>query len=193
MSDSHDNKIIVWMQMTLDGYTAGPNGEFDWPTMRGELHEYVVDSLRGAGAFCYGRHVYDMMASYWPTADEDPASTKPQIDYARIWKPMPKLVFSTTLHTTEWSTTVIDHVDETEVKEVAGRAEGDVYLFGGAGIVSEFARKDLVDEYQIFLHPIVLGAGTPLFPALPERQPMSLVETRQFDDSVVSLRYSRNR
>jgi dihydrofolate reductase len=192
VADMTTNKITVWMQMSLDGRTEGPNGEFDWPAIRGEVHAHFVDTLRDAGMFLYGRRVYEMMAAYWPTADESPASTPAQAQYSKIWKPMPKLVFSRSLDTTDWNTTVLRDVDA-DVEQHVRKADGDAYLFGGAETVSAFAARDLIDEYQVFVHPVVLGGGTPLFPALPDRQKMTLVGTRTFDDTVVGLRYARAR
>lgn len=185
------NKIIVWMQTSVDGYTHGPNGEFDWPVIGDELHTHFVDTLRDAGMFCYGHRVFDIMAGYWPIADELPGSTANTIAYSKIWKPMPKLVFSRTLTTADWNATVVSDLDQ--VPELARAATGDLYLFGGAETVSAFAQRDLIDEYQIFVHPVVLGGGTPLFPPLPERQAMSLVEARTFDGIVTGLRYARQR
>jgi dihydrofolate reductase len=191
--NAHSPRTIVWMQVSLDGFTQGPNGEFDWPQVQGEVHQYFVDTLRDAGTFVYGRNVFEMMASYWPTADVDPHSTQAQIDYSTIWKPMPKLVVSRTLRDAGWNATVTDHVDAEVVAEVKARSEGDVYLFGGAETVAEFARLDLIDEYQLFVHPILLGGGVPLFPALEQRQSMSVVEARVFDGAVAGLRYRRER
>lgn len=185
------NKVVVWMQMSLDGRTQGPNGEFDWPILGDELHTHFVDTLRDAGTFLYGRRVYEIMAAYWPTADEDPESTHNQAEYSKIWKPMPKLVFSRSLRTTAWNTTVLDEVER--VRDHIPAADGDLYLFGGAEVVSEFASRDLIDEYQVFVHPVVLGGGTPLFPELAQRQGMSLVQARTFDDTVAGLRYARAR
>ena len=184
-----NNKIIVWMQMSLDGRTRGPDGAFDWAFVGGDLHRHFVDTLRDAGAFLYGRRVYEMMASFWPTADEQPGSTPMQADYAKIWRPMPKLVFSRSLATADWNGTVVREIGPA----VRDRLDGDAYLFGGAETVHAFAERDLIDEYQIFVHPILLGGGTPLFPELPARQAMSLVETRTFDDTVAGLRFARAR
>jgi dihydrofolate reductase len=183
--------IVVWMQSSLDGRTHGPHGEFDWPVVEEELNTFFVEELRSAAMFLYGRTVYDMMAGFWPTADEDPAGRANQIAYAKIWKPMPKLVFSTTLTDPAWSTTVLDAVDERVVR-YRDAAEGTLYLFGGSRTVGEFARRDLVDEYQIFVHPVTLGAGAPLFSA-PDRQRFALVRSAVFDGAVVSLRYRRDR
>jgi dihydrofolate reductase len=135
--------------------------------------------------------VYEMMAAFWPTADEDPQSTPNQTAYSKIWKPMPKLVFSRSLPAADWNTTVVDDVER--VRDHLSTADGDLYLFGGGEVVSEFARRDLIDEYQVFVHPVLLGGGTPLFPLLPERQGMSLVQAQTFDDMVVGLRYARVR
>jgi dihydrofolate reductase len=186
-----DNKVIVWMQASLDGRTSGPDGEFDWPVIGDELHTQFVTTLAGAGAFCYGRRVFEMMASFWPIADELPDSTENQAAYARIWRPMPKVVLSRTLEAAEWNTAVVDDVDD--FSEAVRSAAGDVYVFGGAETVTSLAERDLVDEYHVFVHPIVLGGGAPLFAARPERRTMTLRGTHTFDDRVVQLHYARSR
>jgi dihydrofolate reductase len=186
------SKIVVWMQVSLDGKTQGPDGEFDWPVVKDELNGYFVDQLRSAGMFLYGRKVYEMMAYFWPSADQDPGSSPNQVAYSRIWKPMPKLVFSSALRDAQWNTTVLDGVDQ-RVRDHRDAARGDLYLFGGSRIVGEFARQDLVDEYQVFVHPVALGGGSPLFPSPAERQGFSLRESRVFDDTVAGLRYARAR
>lgn len=193
MTDSTpiSNKIIVWMQMSLDGKANGPAGEFDWPMVGDELHTHFVNTLRRAGMFCYGGSVYQMMAGYWPIADQLPDSTPNQAAFAEIWRPMPKLVFSRSLDTHDWNSTVSSDFDA--IRDFAAAADGDTYVFGGATIVAELAQRDLIDEYQLFVHPIVLGAGTQLFPTLPERQPMTLAGSRVFDDRVIGMRYVRSR
>jgi dihydrofolate reductase len=183
------NKITVWMQMSLDGRTEGPGGAFDWAFVGGDLHRHFVDTLRDAGTFLYGRKVYEMMAYFWPTADEQPDATEMQVAYAKIWKPMPKLVFSRGLEKADWNSTVVREIGP----DLRERLDGDAYLFGGAEVVHAFAQHDLIDEYQIFVHPVILGGGTPLFPDLPARQGMSLVEARTFDGTVAGLRYARTR
>ena len=154
-----DNKVIVWMQASLDGRTSGPDGEFDWPVIGDELHTHFVTTLAGAGAFCYGRRVFEMMASFWPIATL-PDSTPNQAAYARIWRPMPKLVVSHA-RDAEWNSTVVADVER--FPELVQAAAGDVYVFGGAETVAAFAERDLVDEYHVFVHPVVLGGGAPLF------------------------------
>jgi dihydrofolate reductase len=188
---STTNKIIVWMQVSLDGRASGPNGVFDWPVVGPELSVNFLDGLRGAGLFVYGAEVYRGMAAYWPTADEQPDADDYQVAFSRVWKPMPKLVFSRSLDTTEWNTTV--SADVHAIRESAENADGDAYVFGGATVVGELVRRDLIDEYQLFVHPVVLGGGTPLFPDLGERQQVRLADSRIYDGSVISMHYVRER
>ena len=186
-----DSKVIVWMQASLDGCTNGPDGEFDWPVVSDELHTHFVKTLAGSGAFCYGRRVFEMMASFWPIADELPDSTPHQAAYARIWRPMPKIVLSRSLDEAEWNSTVVDDVER--FPELVQAAAGDVYVFGGAETVAALAARDLVDEYRIFVHPVVLGGGAPVFVPDRERRTMELRGTRTYDDHVVELHHARAR
>jgi dihydrofolate reductase len=184
-------KIVLWMQASLDGRAAGPNGEFDWPVVRDELQGHFVDVLRGAGMFLYGRRVYEGMAAYWPTADTDPSSSQLSVAFANVWKPMPKAVFSCTLPSAEWNTTILRDVED--VRRLRESATGDLVLFGGSEVVASFVGRDLIDEFQIFVHPTVLGGGAPLFPGLAQRQGVRLIESRAYDSAVVGLRYARTR
>jgi dihydrofolate reductase len=184
-------KLTLWMQMSLDGFTQGPHGEFDWPTMDPELHGYFVEELRGVGGFLYGRRVYEMMAAYWPTADTDPASTAHQVAYAKIWKPMPKVVFSRSLEGADWNTRIVADDLAGEVTRLKQQPGGDLVLFGGAETAGGFIRQDLIDEYRLYVHPVVLGGGTPLFPASDKRHGLRLVRSRTFDSAVVQLHYAR--
>lgn len=185
------NKIIVWMQSSLDGFSAGPDGAFDWPVIGDELHTHFVTTLRDAGLFVYGRTVFTMMASYWPIADTLPDSTPNTVAYAQLWRPMPKVVVSRTLTSADWNATVV--ADPAGIRKLADEADGDTYVFGGPQTVAALAEADLVDEYQIFVHPVVLGGGTLFFPPLTDRQPMGLVASRTFDGRVVGLRHGRVR
>src|SRR5689334_12006953 len=83
--------LTLWMQMSTDGYASGPNGAFDWPVMSTELEDYFLDGIRPMSTFVYGRKVFEMMAGFWPTAEDNPALTPYHHEYARVWKPVPKL------------------------------------------------------------------------------------------------------
>ena len=183
--------IVLWMQLSLDGFTAGPHGEFDWPVIGPQVQQYFNDELRGASTFMYGRRVYEMMAGFWPTAEETLAGSPLHVEYARIWKPMPKLVFSRTLKAASWNTTVVNSDLPGGMAKLRQSDDARHVLFGGADIASSFMRLDLIDEYRLFIHPVALGAGTSLFGGLDSRLGLQLEEERTFDDAVVHVRYGR--
>jgi dihydrofolate reductase len=180
------------MQVSIDGYTSGPNGEFDWPIVDPELHQYFIDELRPMDAFLYGRKIFEMMAYYWPTADTDPASNKFQVEYARIWKPMPKVVFSTTLEEADWNTRLVSDNLVEEVTALKQQAGHGLVLFGGSNIAATLFELDLIDEFRLFVYPVALGGGTPVFPAAAQRRNMQLVQARTFDEAVVHLHYRKS-
>lgn len=182
--------VVLWMSISIDGYMAGPAGELDWHMVDEELHQYFNDKIRKAGGFLNGRVNYELMAGFWPTADSDPNSTGPMQEFAGIWRDMPKVVYSRTLEHADWSTTIVSDVVPEEVQELKSNSEGDL-LLGGADLVAEFFRLDLIDELALFVHPVILGAGKPLFPGLEERIGFNLIDTHVFGNGVVMLRYRR--
>jgi len=105
------------------------------------------------------------MAGYWPTADSDPASPRPVAEFARIWRTWPKIVYSRTLERADWNTTVVRDVIPEEVMELKAQPGGDMVV-GGADVAAAFMRHDLIDEYRLYVHPVVIGKGKPLFPAI---------------------------
>jgi dihydrofolate reductase len=184
--------IVMMISVSLDGYVAGPNGELDWHLVDEELHAHFNEQLGAMSAFLDGRVMHEMMAEFWPTADEDPASAPTIVEYARIWRDMPKFVYSRTLERADWNTTVVRDVVPEEVRALKAQPGGDMAL-GGPDLAASFRRHDLIDEYRLYVHPIVLGRGKPLFPpsesdAITE---LVLVETRTFASGVVLLHYRR--
>jgi dihydrofolate reductase len=181
-------KIILMMSVSLDGYFEGPNHELDWQLVDVELHSHFNEWLGAMGAFLDGRVTYELMAEYWPTADKDPASTGPIAEFARIWRDMPKIVYSRTLNRADWNTTVVRDVVPEEIMELKAQPGGDLVL-GGANLAATFMQHDLIDEYRIYVHPIILGRGRPLFQVPDARINLRLAETRTFGNGVVLLRY----
>jgi dihydrofolate reductase len=182
-------RLIYSMTQSLDGYIADQNGEIDWSAPDEELHQFHNDRVRELGAHILGRRLYEAM-TYWDTPD--PSWGDIEHDFAAIWKPLPKLVFSTTLETVSGNARLAtgDLADEvTALKESLGPDVG--VGVGGATLAAACAKLDLIDEYELFVAPIVLGGGTPFFPPLEERVPLELVETREFGSRVVFLRYRR--
>ena len=182
-------RIVVHMGVSVDGFFEGPDADISWHRVDDELHRHMNEVLAPAGAFLEGRVVYQLMDAYWPTADQDPDSTETVKEFSRIWREMPKVVYSRTLETVGDNARLVRDVVPEEVRELA--AGGDVVV-GGAELASVFQEQGLVDEYRIYVHPVVIGAGRPLF-APGARVDLRLVETRRFGNGVVQLRYEVER
>jgi dihydrofolate reductase len=182
-------KLIYSMGVSLDGFIAGPNGEIDWGAPDEELHRFHNEQMLDVGAHLCGRRLYETML-YWETAEENPSAPEHELEFARIWKPMPKIVFSRTLESVVGNARLVrDGVAEelARLKEEPGK---DLAV-GGAGLASALIKLGLVDEYRLFVSPVVLGAGTPYFPPLDAKTALELLETRTFGSRVVYLRYRR--
>ena len=183
--------LIYSMGVSLDGFIAGPSGDFSWSVPDEELHRFHNQRVRELGAHLLGRRLYETMV-YWETAHENPEAGEIELEFARIWQDLPKVVFSTTLEGVEGNTRL---ATGTVAEEVAGLKEepgGDVGV-GGAGLASTLIELDLVDDYRPFIYPVVVGGGKPFLPPLEERLDLELVETRPFASRVVYARYRRVR
>ncbi len=183
-------KIILWMGESLDGFFEGPSREIDWHTVDEEFHRHANEELAKMGMFLHGRVVYELMAAYWPTADQNPEATPVVREFARIWREMPKVVFSRTLRHAEWNTTIAREVVPEEIRKLQALPGGDMVV-GGADLAASFLRHDLIDEFRIYVHPVVIGRGKPLFQPSDRRINLRLVESRPFGNGVVMLRYER--
>jgi len=185
-------KVILFVQVSLDGFFEGPKKDLDWNMVDDELHAHILEVLGPMGAFLSGRVTYELMAGYWPTADADLAATPFVKEFAAIWREMPKVVYSKTLDSAGWNTTIARDVVREEVEELKLRSRGDLVV-GGGELGAAFMAQDLVDEYRIYVHPIRIGEGNRLFPPSQENVPLRLAETRAFGNGVVLLRYERLR
>ncbi|HLZ69939.1 MAG TPA: dihydrofolate reductase family protein [Dehalococcoidia bacterium] len=181
-------KIIVFMSVSLDGFFEGPHHELDWQLVDDELHRHFNQQLGAMGAFLDGRVTYELMAGYWPTADADPASGEPEKEFAVIWREMPKFVYSRTLARAGWNTTIVREVVPEAVRALKAQPGGDLAL-GGASLAAAFRRHGLIDEYRLYVHPVVIGRGNPLFQPSDAAFTLRLAETRSFGSGVVLLRY----
>jgi len=185
-------KVIYTSMLSLDGFIEGPNRELDWPIIDEELHSFInEDQTRTVDAFLYGRRMYELMTEYWPTADADPANPDYVVEFAWLWKKTPKIVFSKTLDQVEWNSRLVkgDTIEEvTKLKMQPGKN----LSMGGADLAATFIRHGLIDEYHLYIHPVVLGRGTPAFPALDDPIQLQLFETRRFASGVMLLRYRRD-
>jgi dihydrofolate reductase len=172
-------RLIYSMNVSVDGFAATPDGGLDWATVDEELHTWFNDQASRVDAALYGRRMYELMSGYWPTAEEDPAVTEVERAFARIWNPMPKVVFSTTLDRVDHNARLVHGDVGTVLDQVRDEFEGDLDV-GGPTLAGQFVRRGLVDEYQLVVHPVVLGAGIPFWPELDAPRRLRLVETRDF-------------
>jgi dihydrofolate reductase len=185
-------KLVYSMGVSLDGFITDRDGAIDWTAPSDDLFRFHIEQARETGMHLYGRGLYEAML-VWETRDQIPDLPEPELEWAAIWKALPKLVFSTTLDSVEGSSRLVrgDAVAEVaRLKEEPG--EGSLSV-GGAGLASSLVRAGLVDEYRVFVYPVVVGGGTPFFPPLDDRIVLDLVETRTFAAQVVYLRYAVRR
>ena len=180
-------RLIYTAITSLDGYVADKDGNFDWAAPDEEVHAFVNDLERPAGTYMYGRRMYEVMA-FWETAHtlaDQPPFVK---EYAEIWQAADKIVYSRTLEKVISARTRIERdFDPEAVRQMKAHAGRDITV-GGPGLASQAIRAGLVDEYHLFVTPIVVGGGNP---ALPDdvRVTLELIDERRFDGGVVHLHY----
>jgi dihydrofolate reductase len=183
--------VTYSMSISVDGYIVGPDGNFDW-TMPDEVFRFWIDEIREVGVHLMGRRLYETML-YWETADQDPSLDDAELEWTALWKPLPKVVFSTTLSEVQGNARLASGGLAEEIERLrAEPAEGDIAI-GGATLAAEAAALGLIDEYRTMVYPVLVGGGTPFFPRNERRVDLELVETRTFSSRVVYLRYRVSR
>jgi dihydrofolate reductase len=182
--------VIYSMAVSLDGFTAGPDGDFAWSAPDEELHRFHNEQTRELGAHLCGRRLYEVMV-YWETADKDPALADYMREFAAIWQRLPKIVFSKTLERVEGNSRLATDDVADEVARLREQPGKDIAV-GGPELASALIERNLVDEYRLFVSPVIVGGGTPFFPLGEPRIDLELVETRTFGSRVVYLRYRRS-
>lgn len=183
-------KVISFMHVSLDGFTTGPNGELEWAIVDEELNPYVDALFRKVDTALYGRVTYQLMQSYWPTVLTDPDAAPRDLKHARWVENVSKIVFSKTLSRADWNNTrlVKDHIAE-EIESLKQQPGLDLMIFGSPRLTHTFMRLGLIDEYRLFLNPIVLGGGIPLFQGFKDWTKLKLLEAKTFQAGVVGLHY----
>ena len=181
--------VIYSMSVSLDGFIAGPGGDISWTAPDQEQFEFHVQQTREIGVELMGRGLYEAML-VWETADATRFGPM-ELEFARIWQAIPKVVFSTTLQQVEGNARLASDVAGELVKLREAPGEGVVSV-GGAGLASTLIKLDLIDEYRLFVNPVMVGGGTPYFPPLDAAIELELLETQTIGSrGVVYLRYRR--
>lgn len=181
-------RVIYSMGISLDGYIAGPDGGFGWTEPDEEVFRFVMEEERGVDVHLLGRRLYETML-YWETADQDPSLDAVMLEWAALWKQLPKVVFSTTLESVEGRARLATGGLAEEIGRLrAEPGDGDIAI-GGATLAAEAAALGLIDEYRTRVHPVLVGGGNPFFPRHDRRVDLELVGTRTFPSGVVHLRH----
>ena len=185
-------KLTFGMNVSLDGYIAAPGDNLGWSVPNDEVFGWWSDRVRATGTALYGRKLWETMSSHWPTADQQPGAAPADIEFARRWRDMPKVVFSSTINTVDWNTRLFTGDPVTEINRLRAEDGGPMDI-GGATLAAVAMRAGLIDEYAIVTHPVLTGGGTPFFAALDNWVNLTLVETRTFGGGVVLARYETRR
>lgn len=181
-------KLVYSMGVSLDGFIAARDGAIDWSAPDDELFRFHIEQVQELDVHLCGRRLYETMV-YWETAEEGPLAAD-HVEFAQLWKALPKVVFSTTLQSVVGNTRLANGGVEEEVSRLTEQPGKDIGV-GGAGLARACMELGLIDEWRLFAYPVLLGGGTPYFPTLDERIHVELVETKTFASGVVYLRYKR--
>lgn len=183
-------KVVLAMQVSLDGFTVGPNGEMDWISVDDQVWEYVNDQLRSVDTFLLGRVTYQQWEYYWPAALTNPSSTKNEIEFSRLADKTQKIVFSRTLKKVDWKNTrlVKENIAE-EIAKLKRQPGKDLIIFGSSDLAVTLIQDGLIDEYRIMVNPVVLGNGKPLFKGIKDKLNLRLINARKFKSGNVLLYY----
>ncbi|MEA2753588.1 MAG: hypothetical protein QOI41_7731 [Myxococcales bacterium] len=185
-------KVISSVHVSLDGFVAGPKGEMNWITLSEEIFDYVAELLQPIDTALYGRVTFEMMENYWPTAADAPDASKHDREHSRWYAKAKKIVLSESLRGKSFAnTTIISGGVADEIKKAKQADGSDIVIFGSPRATHSLMKEDLVDGYWLFVNPVILGSGIPLFAEIEGRTQLTLVESKKFSSGVVALQFVR--
>ena len=183
-------KLFSFMHVSLDGFVAGPNGEMDWIKVDQEIFDFVGKRISVGDTAVYGRVTYEMMEGYWPTAGDAPNASKHDIEHSKWYKNVHKVVLSKTMKETGLTnTTIISDNLSDRINEIKQQPGPDIALFGSPTATHSLIQLNLIDGYWLFVNPIILGQGIPLFVDIKDKIKLKLLNARQFPIGVTELNY----
>ncbi|NCD70262.1 dihydrofolate reductase family protein [Mucilaginibacter agri] len=185
-------KLILFMHTSIDGFTARPKGEMDWVTVNEEMFEYAYERTQKADTALYGRGTYGIMQAYWPTAADKPNASKHDVQHATWYNKVEKYVVSATMRgqTLPNATIISDDVAD-RVNQLKQQPGGEIIMFGSPNLAQYLMQHNLIDEYWLFVNPIILGKGISLFNHIQEQIKLKLVEQIALPGGVVCLHYAK--
>jgi len=187
-------KIVLFMHVSLDGFAASKTGALDWVHVDQEIFDFVEQRIAKTDTALYGKVTFGMMESYWPTAADQPGASRHDKVHAAWYKHARKVVLSNTLNEKEFSNTrVIGKDYAVEIRELKKEAEGEILLFGSPGAAHSLLAADLIDECWLFVNPVLLSEGIPVFKGIKEKQELKLLKAKVFGSGVVCLQHEIQR
>lgn len=183
-------KIISFMHISLDGFVAGLNGEMDWIKVDEDIFDYGSKRINEGDTALYGRVTFQMMENYWPTAADKPDATKHDIEHSKWYSKVHKIVLSKTLKEAGLTNTkIISENLSDRINEIKQQAGNEILLFGSPSATHSLIQQNLIDGFWLFVNPIILGQGIPLFKNIKDKIKLKLLTTRQFASGVTELNY----
>jgi len=184
--------LVSFMHVSLDGFVAGPNGEMDWINVDDEMFDYAGQRTNESDTALYGRVTYQMMEAYWPTAADQPNATKHDKEHGAWYNKVDKVILSKTMQGQQLPNTIIISEDVAHrVKALKQQAGKEIIIFGSPGASHTLMQHGLIDEFWLFINPILLGKGIPMFKDVQEITKLKLVTTATFASGVVCLHYKK--
>lgn len=185
-------KLVLFMHTSLDNFVAGPNGEMDWIHVDEVIFDFVGERTNQTDTALYGRVTYDMMESYWPTAGEQPEATKHDIEHSRWYGNVQKIVLSRSMKGQDLPNTKIISEDlSAEILKLKQQEGKDILIFGSPRAAHALMQEQLIDEFWLFVNPVILGKGIPLFKGIQQALHLNLVKATPFVSGVICLHYKR--
>ena len=185
--------LIFFMHTSLDGFVAGLNGEMDWINLDDAMFDFVAAMTDQADTALYGRVTYEMMQSYWPTAGEAPNASKHDKEHSKWYNNVSKVVLSKTIQETGLhNTKVIGDQLSDNINKLKQQDGKNILIFGSPGASQSLLNEGLIDEFWLFVNPIILGQGMPLFKDITGTTKLKLVESKTFACGVIALHYEKS-
>lgn len=185
-------KTILLMHVSLDGFVGGPNGEMDWIHVDDELFDFVGTMTGHADTALYGRVTYQMMESYWPTAGDQPNASKHDIEHSQWYNSVTKVVISRTMKESEAANTQFIGDDiATQIQQIKQKPGKNILMIGSPSASHYMTQHQLIDEYWLFVYPVLIGEGIPLFKNISERMNLNLIASKVYPSGVIGLHYGK--
>jgi len=186
-------KIVSFMHVSLDGFVATKNGELNWIKVDSDIFSFVGERIAKTDTALYGRLTYQMMEAYWPTAADKPNPSDHDIQHSKWYKKASKIVLSKSLNESNLiNTKVIGNNLVEDIKSIKKTSGSEILLFGSPTATHSLMAEDLIDEYWLFVNPVLLSEGIPLFNNIKNKQELNLISSNVFPCGVVCLQYGRN-